>query len=71
MGLGVGRRAGSVEQIGDEGAGRRAREKKKIEEERRKKRSERERERERERKKIGNVCLTKEERESVIKKYFF
>ena len=62
MGFGVGRRAGSTEQIGDERAGRQAREKKKLrkKEERREKR---ERERERERNKIGNVCLTKEERE--------
>ena len=60
MGFGVGRRAGSTEQIGDERAGRQAREKKKLrkKEERREKR-----ERERERNKIGNVCLTKEERE--------
>ena len=62
MGFGVGRRAGSTEQIGDERAGRQAREEKKLrkKEERREKR---ERERERERNKIGNVCLTKEERE--------
>ena len=42
---------------GDEGAGRRAREKKKIKEERKKKRSQRERERK------GNVYLMREERE--------
>ena len=59
MGFGVGRRAGSTEQIGDERVGRQAREKKKL----RKKEEKRERERERERKKIENVCLTKEERE--------
>ena len=58
MGFGVGRRAGSTEQIGDERAGRQAREKKKL----RKKEETREK-RERERNKIGNVCLTKEERE--------
>ena len=58
MGFGVGRRAGSTEQIGDERVGRQAREKKKL----RKKEETREK-RERERNKIGNVCLTKEERE--------
>ena len=64
MGLGVGRRnrsairelAGELRDEGDEGVGRRAREKK-MEEERRKKRSQRERE------KIGNVYLMREERE--------
>ena len=57
MGFGVGRRAGSTEQIGDERVGRQAREKKKL------RKKEERRERERERNKIGNVCLTKEERE--------
>ena len=67
MGLGVGRRAGSVEQIGDEGAGRRAREKKKL-----RKKEERREAREREREKENRKCLFNERRErSVIKKYFF
>ena len=61
MGLGVGRRnrlamrelIGELRDEGDEGAGRRAREKKKIVEERRKKKEEKpERERERERENI-------------------
>ena len=69
MGFGVGRRAGSTEQIGDERAGRQAREKKKL----RKKEERREaRERERERERENSKCLFNERRErSVIKKYFF
>ena len=49
--------ASKLRDEGDEGAGRRAREKKKIKEERKKKRSQRERERK------GNVYLMREERE--------
>jgi len=63
MGLGVGwQNRSTMKELGDElrdegdeGVGRRAREKKKIEEERKKKRSQRERER------IGNICLMREE----------
>ena len=56
--------AGELRDEGDEGAGRRAREKKKIEEERRKKRSRRERE--------NRKCLFNKRRErSVIKKNIF
>ena len=59
--IGDGAWGGSVEQIGDEGAGRRAREKKKL----RKKEERRERERER------MKCLFNERRERSVIFFFF
>ena len=61
--------AGELRDEGDEGVGRRAREKKKIDEERREKRSQRERERERERK--GNDYLMRKGERSVIIFFFY
>ena len=71
IGLGVGRQnrstmrelANELRDEGDEGAGRRAREKKKIEEERRKKRSQRERK--------NRKCLFNERRERSLITFFF
>ena len=63
--IGDGAWAGSVEQISDEGVGRRAREKKKL-------RKKEERKEVGEREKENRKCLFNERRErSVIKKYFF
>ena len=60
MGLGVGRRAGLAEQIGDEGVGRREREEKKLRKKEEREKPDRERERE------NRKCIFNERGERIV-----